>query len=186
MAKGPLVILSGPSGSGKSTLTALLIERSERPLRLSVSATTRPARPGERDGVHYHFWAPDAFEAAVKDGAFLEWAEVHGHRYGTLRSEVEAYRDQGVGVLLDIDVQGARQVRQKCPDAASVFVKASSWEAYEQRLRKRRTEDEPAIQRRLEAARRELACVGEYAHVVINDDLESALEQLRTIVRSVW
>lgn len=114
--KGPLIILSGPSGSGKSTVIARLRALGEVPLRLSVSATTRPPRPGEKDGVDYHFWARERFEAGIRGGEFLEWAEVFGNYYGTLRHEVEPSREQGTGVILDIDVQGARQIRKVCPD----------------------------------------------------------------------
>src|SRR5262245_65284168 len=138
--KGPLIILSGPSGSGKSTIVRRLLA-SGLPLRLAVSATTRREREGEQDGVHYHFWTRERFEQEAAAGAFLEWAEVFGNRYGTLRSEVEPYRLRGLGVLLEIDVQGAAAVREKCPDAVSVFLRASSLATYEQRLRDRRSEE---------------------------------------------
>src|SRR4051794_1735216 len=118
---GPLIILSGPSGSGKSTIVARLLQAADSPLRLSVSATTRPPRPGERDGVHYHFWTRERFQREIEAGGFLEWAEVFGNYYGTPRSEVEPFRARGVGVILDIDVQGAAQVRAQCPDAVSIF-----------------------------------------------------------------
>ncbi|HYV35798.1 MAG TPA: guanylate kinase [Gemmataceae bacterium] len=179
----PLFILSGPSGSGKSTLLRRLLAEPEPPLRLSVSATTRQPRNKEQDGVHYHFWTRERFEGAVKADAFLEWADVFGNFYGTLRSEVEPFRQQGIGVFLDIDVQGAAQVRQNCPDAVTIFLRASSLEVYEQRLRGRGTETEAAIQRRLDGARRELARVGEYQYTVINDDLDTAVAELRAIVR---
>jgi guanylate kinase len=183
MAKGPLIILSGPSGSGKSTLIEALLERTDLPLRLAVSATTRRPRPVEIDGTHYHFWTPKQFQAEIDAGAFLEWAEVHGNRYGTLLREVEDYRQKGVGVLLDIDVQGAAQVRRRCPDAVAVFLRTSSWETYEQRLRQRGTEDEAAIERRLATARRELDHAGEYDIVIINDNLDTAASQLLEVVR---
>src|SRR5262249_39685120 len=114
--KGPLIILSGPSGSGKSTMLARLLAEGRWPLRVAVSATTRAPRPGEADGVAYYFWTSERFEEQVRAGAFLEWAEVHGQYYGTLWREVTPYRDRGVGVILDIDTQGARRVRQLCPD----------------------------------------------------------------------
>src|SRR5438105_3205652 len=113
MALLPLIIVSGPSGSGKSTLIERLLASRDLPLRLSVSATTRPARTGERDGVHYHFWTPDRFREGVANGDFLEWAEVHGCHYGTLRREVEPYRQRGEMVILDIDVQGAAELRRQ-------------------------------------------------------------------------
>src|SRR2546421_6481564 len=115
----PLFILSGPSGSGKSTVLKRLLAGAGVPLRLSVSATTRAPRPGETEGVDYYFWTRDQFEAEVKAGAFLEWAKVHGNCYGTLRGEVDPWRRQGVGVILDIDVQGAAQVRRLCPEAVT-------------------------------------------------------------------
>jgi guanylate kinase len=178
--------VSGPSGSGKSTVIARLLERINAGgvrLRLSVSATTRPPRPGEKDGTHYHFWTPERFEKELASGAFLEHAQVHGCYYGTLRSEVEPFRQQGLGVILDIDVQGAAQVRRQCPDQVSVFLRTSSWEAYEQRLRKRGTESEQAIERRLAAGRRELEHASEYNYQVVNDDLNTAVEELAAIVR---
>jgi guanylate kinase len=152
-------------------------------LRLSVSATTRAPRQGEKQGVHYYFWTNEGFEEEISKGSFLEHAKVHGCYYGTLRSEVDPFRAGGVGVVLDIDVQGAAQVRRQCPDQVSVFLRTSSWEAYEERLRKRGTETEEAIQRRLAAGRRELDRAGEYDYQVVNDDLNTAVEELAAIVR---
>lgn len=179
---GPLIILSGPSGSGKSTVIERLLETAELPLRLSVSVTTRPARPGEQDGVDYHFWDRGRFEKESAAGAFLEWAEVFGNYYGTLVAEVEPYREQGTGVILDIDVQGAAQVRRRCPEAVSIFLRPPSLEVLEARLRSRGTESEDSIQRRLQGARTELARADEYDHQVVNDELESAVRQLREII----
>ena len=132
-------------------------------------------------GVEYHFWTRERFEAAISENAFLEWAEVFGNFYGTLRSEVEPFRAQGVSVFLDIDVQGAAQVRKVCPDTVTVFLQAPSLEIYEQRLRGRGTETEEAIQRRLQGAKRELERAGEYQYVVINDDLDKAVAELRAL-----
>src|SRR5947199_5185004 len=137
MPTGPLIILSGPSGSGKSTVIRGLLADPPGPLRLSVSATTRPPRAGEHDGVEYHFWTRERFEQELASGAFLEHASVHGNYYGTLRAEVEPYLHEGRGVILDIDVQGADQVRRKCPEHVSVFLLAPSLEEYERRLRRR-------------------------------------------------
>jgi guanylate kinase len=180
--KAPLIILSGPSGCGKSTVTAGLLERGDLPLRQSVSATTRPPRPAEEDGHHYRFWTRERFEQEIRAGGFLEWAEVYGNYYGTPRSEVEPYRESGVGVILVIDVKGAAQVRARCPDAVSVFLRASSWAECERRLRGRGQDDEAAILRRLATAREELGRAGEYQYEVINDDLDTAVGQLHAIV----
>jgi guanylate kinase len=182
MAIGPLIVISGPSASGKSTLIARLLADRKWPLRLSVSATTRSPRPAEIDGVHYHFWTPERFEREREQDGFLEWAEVHGNRYGTPGREVTPYRDQGVGVILDIDTRGHEQVKRLCPDAVSVFLQASSAAQYERRLRARGTETQEQIQRRLRAAEVETAHASEYNYQVINDDLETALDALRAIV----
>jgi guanylate kinase len=179
---GPLIIMSGPSGSGKSTLIARVLEERTWPLRLSVSATTRPPRAGERDGVHYHFWTPERFLQEREAGGFLESAENFGNYYGTLKQDVEPYRQQGLGVLLDVDVKGWRQVKQHCPDAVSIFVRPSTLEVLERRLRERKTETEESLQRRLEGARAELALAPHYDHQVINDDLDTALAQVRAVL----
>jgi guanylate kinase len=179
---GPLIILSGPAGSGKSTIIRRLLEENAWLLRLSVSATTRPPRPGEVEGVHYYFQSKEVFRAEIEAGEFLEWAEVFGNYYGTLRREVEPYRLQGTGVLLDVDVKGCEQVRRKCPDAVSIFLRASSMETYEKRLRDRKTETEATLRKRLEGAKLELARAAEYDYQVINDDLDSALAAIRAII----
>jgi guanylate kinase len=184
--KGPLIILSGPAGSGKSTVISRLLTKGDQPLRLSVSATTRLPRPAEVEGVHYYFWSVERFEAAIRAGEFLEWAKVHGNYYGTPKQEVEPYRARGIGVILDIDVQGAAQVRKLCPDAVSIFLRTSSPQAYEERLRSRNTEDEASIQRRLANARRELEQIGDYQFQVVNDDLDTAVAELRKIVREAF
>jgi guanylate kinase len=181
--KGPLIIVSGPTAVGKSTVIARLLRHCPWPLRLSVSATTRAPRPEEKEGVDYYFWTPEQFEDAVKAGEFLEWARVHGNCYGTLRREVEHQRAKGEGIILDIDVQGANQLRKLYPDAVTVFLRASNLDDYERRIRKRGADDEAAIQRRLKAAEGELAHAAEYDYQVLNDDLDSAVARLREIVQ---
>ena len=185
MSQGPLIIVSGPSGSGKSTVIARLLQEmaaAGKPLHLSVSATTRAPRKGEVEGVHYHFWTSEQFARALAAGEFLEHAEVHGACYATLRREVDDHRARGVGVVLDIDVQGAAQIRKLYAEAVSIFLCASTLDAYEQRLRKRGTETEEGIRRRLAGAQRELARAGEYDYQVINDDLDRAVADLRGVV----
>jgi guanylate kinase len=163
-----------------------LLQEGAWPMRLSVSATTRPKRPKEKDGKDYHYWTVERFLQEKDANGFLEWAKVHDNYYGTLVSEVTPYRERGEGVLLDIDVQGAAQVRQRCPDAVSIFVKTSRFETLEERLRQRHTETEEAIQKRLTNARAELARAGEYQHQVTNDDLESALASMRAILSPLF
>jgi guanylate kinase len=176
MPLGPLILVSGPSGSGKSTLIRRVLDAPPLPLRLAVSATTRAPRPGERDGVDYYFWSREHFESQLAAGAFLEHARVHGEFYGTPRMEVDSYREQGTGVILDIDVQGADQIRPLYPDALTVFIALSRWELYEQRLRLRHTENEEAIARRLQTAEQELKRIGDYQCVILNDDLDQATQ----------
>jgi guanylate kinase len=182
--KGPLIIVSGPSGTGKSTLITRVLASAPWPMRLSISATTRGRRDGEQDGVHYHFWSRADFEREREQGAFLEWAEVHGNYYGTLVREVTPIREQGTGVILDIDVQGAATVRPLLPDHLSVFIRTASLETLELRLRGRGTEDEAAVQRRLTNARRELERIGEYDCELINENLELAVSGLSGLIRA--
>jgi len=182
--RGALFIVSGPSGSGKSTVISRLLQNPSLRVHLSVSVTTRAPRPGERDGVHYYFWPRERFEKEQAAGRFLEWAEVHGHFYGTLKEEVEPYRAQGIGVILDIDVQGRRQVCRQVPETVSIFLRTSLPGIYEERLRKRGTETEESIQRRLQTAQGELAEADSYDFQVCNDDLERAVAELGAIVQS--
>jgi len=174
-------VITGPSGVGKGTLIRGLMERIPA-LQLSVSATTRAPRPGERDGVDYHFLGREEFERRVKAGEFIEHADYAGRRYGTLRSELERRLRAGAPVVLEIEVQGARQVRTAAPDAVQVFIAPPSVEALRARLSERGTDDPEEVERRLHAAEDELEARREFRHVVVNDRLEDALEQLTAIV----
>ena len=174
-------MITGPSGVGKGTLIRSLFDRVPE-LELSVSATTRSPRPGEEDGVAYHFLTRDEFDAQVRAGDFVEWAEYSDNRYGTLRSELNRRLDRGVPVVLEIEVQGARQVREKMPEAVQVFIAPPSAETLRTRLVGRGTDTQEQVQRRLETAAAELAAQPEFAHVVINDRLEDAVGALVAIV----
>ena len=176
-------MITGPSGVGKGTLIRGLLEQLPD-LELSVSATTRQPRPGERDGVDYHFLTPEAFEQRVGEGAFLEHATYSGNRYGTLRSEVDRQRRAGRPVVLEIELQGARQVRQAVPDAVAVFIAPPSREALRARLVGRGTDSPGQVENRLRTAERELEAQSEFAHVVVNDRLEQATDELAEIVRA--
>jgi guanylate kinase len=176
-------VITGPSGVGKGTLIRALCDQLPQ-IELSVSATTRPPRRGERDGVAYHFLSPEEFAQSVADGAFVEWAEYSGNRYGTLRSELERRLNAGVPVVLEIELQGARQVREQMPDAVQVFIAPPSRETLRMRLIGRGTDTDEQVQRRLQTADAELAAQPEFAHVVVNDSLEEAVRDLVAIVQS--
>jgi guanylate kinase len=173
--------LSSPSGGGKSTIARHLLEARED-VTYSVSATTRPIRDGEADGKHYHFLARPEFERRVAAGEFVESAEYGGHLYGTLRAEVERGLAAGRHVVLDIDVEGARQVRRLYPDSVHVFVLPPSASVLVQRLRARNTEDRAAIERRIGIAAGELLAAQEYDYVVVNDDFVEAVAQVAAIL----
>jgi guanylate kinase len=176
-------VITGPSGVGKGTLIRGLLEEMPE-LELSVSATTRRPRPGERDGVDYHFLTPEQFEARVKEGDFLEHATYSGNRYGTLRSEVERRLREGRPVVLEIEVQGARQVRAAMPEAVAVFIAPPSREALRARLIGRGTDTPEQVETRMQSAEQELAAQPEFSHVVVNDRLEAATRELARIVRA--
>ena len=174
-------MVTGPSGVGKGTLIRGLLARLPA-LELSVSATTRRPRPGERDGADYHFMTPEEFQRHVTSGDFVEHATYSGNRYGTLRRELERRTRAGVPVVLEIEVQGARQVRRSIPNAVAVFIAPPSLEALRARLVGRGTDSSEHIDERLRTAERELEAQPEFAHVVVNDRLEEATEELAGIV----
>jgi guanylate kinase len=184
--RGPLIVLSGPSGCGKSTVIRELRRRGDLPLHLSVSATTRPKRPSEVEGVDYHYWTNAQFEKELEAGGFLEHAKVVDYYYGTLQREVEPYRQRGTGVILDIDTQGQKKVHAACPDAVTIFLLASSPAAYEERLRNRGTENEIAIQRRLANGLKELTHAGEYDYRVLNDNVDQAVAEVHRILTEAF
>ena len=175
-------MITGPSGVGKGTLIRGLLERVPE-LELSVSATTRKPRPGESAGVDYHFLSPEQFEAHVQRGDFVEHATYSGNRYGTLRSELERRLADGVPVVLEIEVQGARQVRSAMPEAIAVFIAPPSRDALRARLVGRGTDAAEQVDERMRTADRELEAQNEFSHVLVNDRLEDATAELERIVR---
>ncbi|HVC00515.1 MAG TPA: guanylate kinase [Candidatus Dormibacteraeota bacterium] len=181
----PLVfIVSGPSGSGKSTLVKKLVEVAD--MRLSVSCTTRPPRPTERPGEWYNFVPEEEFRRKIETGEFLEYACVFGrHYYGTPRGELDRARTEGKDLVLEIDVQGAAQVKRQLPGAVGIFILPPSREELERRLRERSQDSEDEIERRLNRARQEMASYGEYEYVVVNDDIEDAGRRIQAVAVAV-
>ncbi len=176
-----LFIISGPSGSGKDTLISKVME-SRREIALSISATTRPPRGREKDGRDYWFLSRECFEEMIRENGLLEYAEYCGNYYGTPRAPIEEWTRKGIDVFLNIEVQGAMQVKKKFPSAVTVFILPPSMKVLEQRLRGRRTEAEEMTAKRLETARREIARAGEYDYIVVNDDLGEAAGTLLKII----
>ena len=179
--RGLLFVVSAPSGTGKTTVVERLVQ-AVPDLSLSRSYTSRPARPGEADGVDYNFITRARFEEMIAADDFLEWADVFGNLYGTCGSDAGRELGAGRDLVLVIDVQGARQVRRRCPDTVGVFVLPPDFATLERRLRGRSKDPEDAIQRRLRTARAEVAAVTEYEYVVVNDELEACVDRLRAIV----
>ncbi len=177
MAKGELIVLTGPSGVGKGTLLRSLLQRHPE-LFLSISVTTRSPRPGEIDGLHYYFVDRPQFERMVAQGELLEWAEFAGNCYGTPRSPVEAQVSQGQLVILEIELEGARQVRRSFPEAIQIFLLPPSMVELEDRIRSRGQDSEAAITRRLQRAQEEVAAADEFDVQIVNDDLEKALSRI--------
>lgn len=180
---GNLYVVAAPSGAGKTTLVRLLLEY-EREVQLSISHTTRHPRPGEKDGREYHFVDAAAFRTMIESHDFLEWAEVHGNFYGTSQKWIAERLAAGVDVLLEIDWQGAQQVRAQFPQAIGVFILPPSMEELARRLNERGTDSNEVVARRLAAAQAEMRHVGEFDYVIINNRLEQALEELRAVVRA--
>ncbi|WP_234496028.1 guanylate kinase [Vibrio maritimus] len=185
MGKGTLYIVSAPSGAGKSSLIAAMLEKNPTyAMKVSVSHTTRGMRPGEEDGVHYHFVEKSEFESLIEQGAFLEYAEVFGNYYGTSRLWIEETLEKGIDVFLDIDWQGARQIREQMPEAKSVFILPPSNSELERRLNVRGQDSDEVIAKRMSEAKSEMSHYNEYDYVIVNDDFDGALVDFKAILRA--
>ena len=182
MNKGILIVFSGVSGVGKGTILSQLMPMEELNLAYSVSMTTRKPREGEVEGVNYFFVSKDRFKQAIKDGELLEHARFVNNDYGTPKKYVEEMLEKGKNVILEIEIRGAKQIMEKCPDALSIFIVPPSLEELERRLKERSSEDEQTIMKRIAKARRELKDIDFYEHVVCNDDLDVAVKEVRKII----
>lgn len=183
MAKGQLIVLSGPSGVGKGTVLKEFINDPELKLGLSISMTTRSMRPGEKDGVNYYYVTKEEFLKTRDEGGLLEWAEFVGNYYGTPVAEVERLRSMGKNVLLEIEVEGCRQIKEKVPDVITIFIVPPSMEELEARIRGRATEPEEIVQQRLAKAAKEMELMNEYRYIVCNDDPKLAADLIRVIIK---
>lgn len=185
IGKGTLYIVSAPSGAGKSSLISAMLEKNPTyAMKVSVSHTTRGMRPGEEDGVHYHFVEKSEFESLIEQGAFLEYAEVFGNYYGTSRLWIEETLEKGIDVFLDIDWQGARQIREQMPQAKSVFILPPSNSELERRLNVRGQDSDEVIAKRMSEAKSEMSHYNEYDYVIVNDDFDGALVDFKAILRA--
>lgn len=183
---GKIIVLSAPSGTGKSTIIGELMKMPDLNLGFSVSATSRAPRGTEQDGVQYYFLSPDEFAARIERGEFVEWAEVYsGTRYGTLVSEVERVTGQGMNLIMDIDVEGALNVKKRYGDLALlIFIEPPTLQSLEERLRSRATDDDESIRRRLDKAEYEMSFAGRYDKVVVNDNLDTAVAEVADNIRA--
>ena len=185
MYTGTLFIISAPSGAGKSSLIrAYLAQKNHHPAKVSISHTTRKPRPGEQQGEHYYFVDNQEFESLIKQNAFVEYAHVFDHYYGTSKAEIEQSLMQGINVFLDIDWQGAKQVRQQMPESKSIFILPPSLKELENRLIKRGQDDAQVISKRMHKAQSEISHYNEYDYVIINDDFDESLRSLNAIMTS--
>jgi guanylate kinase len=178
-----MIVVSGPSGTGKSSLLQCVHE-GLKGIRLSVSHTTRPPRKGEVEGAHYYFVTPERFKQMIDADELLEWAEVYGHYYGTSRAEYERAGADGYDLITDLDVQGAATVRQKIPDAVTVFILPPSYEVLEKRLRGRAKDEDAVVKRRLAHAMDEIRHYREYDYILVNDRLEECVKELKGVIRA--
>ena len=179
--KAKLFVVAGPSGVGKGTIIKELIKENEN-LKYSVSSTTRKPRPGEIDGINYNFLSQNEFKNAIEKGQFLEWAIYNGNYYGTNQSTVNEALKNGKSIILEIEIQGAIQIMEKCPEAVFIFILPPSYEELEKRLRGRNTEDEQTILNRLKITKKEMEIGEKFKYKIVNDDVENAVAQVKSII----